>query len=106
MTEGTEGNILMLKLIPVLVGGLVSVLGSCSADNASVASAKGPCNADATQGLIGKPKPTDGEAMRITNSKAVRQIEPGQMVTHDFREERVTIETDPASGRVVGARCG
>ncbi|MBY5694402.1 I78 family peptidase inhibitor [Rhizobium leguminosarum] len=68
--------------------------------------AQGPCNADAAQSLIGKPKPTDVEAMRITNSKTVRQIEPGQMVTHDFREDRVTIETDPASGRVVGARCG
>jgi hypothetical protein len=95
----------MLKLTPVLVG-LVSVLASCSAYTASTAPAKGPCNADAAQSLIGKPKPADAEAMRITNSRTVRQIEPGQMVTQDFREERVTIETDPKSGRVVGARCG
>ncbi|KAF5881204.1 MULTISPECIES: I78 family peptidase inhibitor [Rhizobium] len=96
----------MLKPVPLLVVGVVSVLASCSADTASTTPRKGPCNADAAQSLIGKPKPTDVEAMRITNSKTVRQIEPGQMVTHDFREDRVTIETDPASGRVVGARCG
>ncbi|MBY5795915.1 I78 family peptidase inhibitor [Rhizobium leguminosarum] len=96
----------MLKPVPLLVVALVSVLASCSADIASTTPRKGPCNADAAQSLIGKPKPTDVEAMRITNSKTVRQIEPGQMVTHDFREDRVTIETDPASGRVVGARCG
>lgn len=96
----------MLNLIPVLVLGLVSVLASCSADTASTAPAKGPCNADAATSLTGKQKPTDAAAMRITNSKTVRQIEPGQMVTHDFREDRVTIETDPASGLVVGARCG
>ncbi|MDV4183139.1 I78 family peptidase inhibitor [Rhizobium brockwellii] len=96
----------MLKLIPALVAGLVSVLASCSGHTASTTPRKGPCNADAAQSLIGKPKPTDVEAMRITNSKTIRQIEPGQMVTHDFREDRVTIETDPASGLVVGAKCG
>ncbi|MBY5775412.1 hypothetical protein HFN63_36410 [Rhizobium leguminosarum] len=36
----------------------------------------------------------------------MRQIAPGQPVTHDYREGRVTVETDPASGRVVGATCG
>ncbi|MCJ8520998.1 I78 family peptidase inhibitor [Rhizobium tarimense] len=44
--------------------------------------------------------------MQLTNSRTVRQIEPGQPVTQDFREDRVTIETDPVSGRVVSARCG
>jgi hypothetical protein len=96
----------MLKFIPILVLGLAPVLGSCNADSASTARAEGPCSADAAQSLVGKPKPTDGEAIRITNSKTVRQIEPNQAVTHDFREDRVTIETDPATGRVVGARCG
>ncbi|MVA82549.1 hypothetical protein GOZ89_24390 [Agrobacterium vitis] len=66
----------------------------------------GPCKADAAQSLVGQPKPTDAEAMRLTNSKTVRQIEPGQMVTQDFREDRVTIETDPVSGQIVAARCG
>ncbi|NEI38831.1 hypothetical protein GR204_33675 [Rhizobium leguminosarum] len=94
----------MLKLIPVLVVAMLPVLASCSADTASTAS--GPCKADATQSLIGKPKPTDAEAMRVTNSRTVRQIELGQGVTHDFREDRVTVETDATSGRVVGARCG
>ncbi len=93
----------MLKLIAILG---VSVLASCSADTASKELAKGPCNPDAAQSLVGKPKPTEAEAMRITNSKTVRQIAPGQMVTQDFREDRVTIETDPKTGRVVGARCG
>ncbi|MBY5706822.1 hypothetical protein HFO38_29575 [Rhizobium leguminosarum] len=95
----------MLKLIPVLVVGLFSVLASCSG-HASTAPTNERCNADAAQSLIGKPKPTNVEATQITNSKTVRQIEPGQMVTHDFREDRVTIETDPASRLVVGAKCG
>jgi glutamine phosphoribosylpyrophosphate amidotransferase len=55
---------------------------------------------------VGKPKPTDETAMQITGAKMVRQIAPGDMVTQDFREERVTIETDPASGLVTRASCG
>ncbi len=90
----------------VLAAGLISALTSCSADTLSTAPTKGPCNAEAAQSLVGKPKPSDPEAMQLTNSKTVRQIEPGQMVTQDFREDRVTIETDPASGMVVTARCG
>jgi hypothetical protein len=96
----------MGKLILILILGLAPVLASCNADSASTATAEGSCSAEAAQSLVGKPKPTDGEAMRITHSKAVRQIEPNQPVTHDFQEDRVTIETDPASARVVGARCG
>ncbi|WP_425312199.1 I78 family peptidase inhibitor [Pseudorhizobium halotolerans] len=44
--------------------------------------------------------------MQRTGAKTVRQIQPGDMVTQDFREDRVTIETDPASGRVTRATCG
>lgn len=44
--------------------------------------------------------------MQLSGAKTVRQIRLGDMVTQDFREDRVTIETDPASGRVVGATCG
>jgi hypothetical protein len=44
--------------------------------------------------------------MQLTGSKTVRQIQPGDMVTQDFREDRVTIETDPATGLVTRATCG
>jgi hypothetical protein len=94
------------KLIPVLAATLASVLASCSADSAATTPPTGPCKPEAAQALVGKPKPTDAEALQLTNSKSVRQIEPGQMVTQDFREDRVTIETDPTTGKVVAARCG
>jgi hypothetical protein len=44
--------------------------------------------------------------MQLSGAKTVRQIQLGDMVTQDFREDRVTIETDPASGGVVRATCG
>ncbi|MET3649031.1 I78 family peptidase inhibitor [Phyllobacterium ifriqiyense] len=94
------------RTISILLIGLLPALASCNDKSGSLRPAQGLCKADAARELLGKPRPTNAEAMRLTNSKLVRQIEPGQMVTHDYRQERVTIETDPASGRVVGATCG
>ncbi|WP_200844929.1 MULTISPECIES: I78 family peptidase inhibitor [unclassified Novosphingobium] len=66
----------------------------------------GLCDAAAAQRLIGKAKPSEADAMRLTGASLVRQIRPGDAVTHDLRDNRVTVETDPASGRVTNAICG
>ncbi|MGI2032176.1 I78 family peptidase inhibitor [Rhizobium panacihumi] len=64
------------------------------------------CNPQAAQKLVGKKKPSDARARRLTGAATVRQIGPGDMVTRDFRQDRVTIETDPATGKVTQASCG
>jgi len=66
----------------------------------------GICNRDAANGLTGKDRVTDDQARRITGASLVRQIRPGQGVTMDYRQERVTIETDPGTGKIVRAMCG
>lgn len=91
---------------PLIVAGVALALSACSADGSTPSTASAPCNDEAAGALVGKPKPTDAEAMQLTGAKTVRQIQPGDMVTQDFREDRVTIETDPASGLVVRATCG
>ena len=91
---------------PMIVAGVALALSACSADGGTSSPAAGPCNGEAAQGLVGKEKPTDAEAMRLTGAKTVRQIQPGDMVTQDFRADRVTIETDPATGLVTRATCG
>jgi hypothetical protein len=93
------------KLTAVFILSFCSALAACKADPVQT-SPVGSCNEDAAGSLVGQAKPTDAEAMQVTNSTSVRQIEPGQMVTQDYRADRVTIETDPTSGRVVSARCG
>lgn len=90
---------------PVVAACVALASSGCSADQASFPAA-GPCKAEAAQGLIGKKKPTDAEAMQLTGAETVRQIQPGDMVTQDFREDRVTIETEPATGLVTRATCG
>lgn len=66
----------------------------------------GQCNSATARKLVGKPKPTDEDGKYQTGATIVRQIVPGQPVTQDYRDDRVTIEAEPASGRVVGATCG
>jgi hypothetical protein len=90
---------------PMVAACVALASSGCSADRGS-SPAAGSCKAEAAQGLIGKKKPTDAEAMQLTGAETVRQIQPGDMVTQDFREDRVTIETDPATGLVTRATCG
>ena len=66
----------------------------------------GICNREAADALVGKDKISDADAMRLTGATIVRQIKPGDGVTMDLRQERVTIETDPATGKITRAMCG
>ncbi|MBP1881334.1 I78 family peptidase inhibitor [Agrobacterium rubi] len=90
---------------PLVIIGLLPTLAACSSETATPPSSQVVCNTDAAQKLVGQ-KPTDEEVLLLTKAKSLRRIEPGMMVTHDFREDRVTIESDPQTGRVVSAKCG
>ena len=93
-----------LRITPILVFlGTVPSLVACSAGS-EVPS--GRCDSVAAREQIGKTKLTDEEARQRTGATLVRNIAPGQPVTHDFRDNRVTLETDPTSGRIVVATCG
>ncbi len=86
----------------VMLAALAGYIINASTSHAS----SGLCNLQAAQSLVGKLKPNDDDATRLTGATIVRQIAPGQPVTEDYRENRVTVETDPATGRVVRAVCG
>ncbi len=66
----------------------------------------GICKPASAETLVGKDKISDAEAMTLTGATIVRQIKPGDVVTMDLRQERVTIETDPATGKITRAMCG
>lgn len=72
----------------------------------SAAPKSGICDRAAADALIGKRRISDNRAKRLTGATIVRQIKPGQGVTMDYRQERVTIETDPRTGRILRAMCG
>jgi hypothetical protein len=91
---------------PATIAAALLALAGCTTNQKAQTPAAGMCNAAAAHRLVGEVKPTDAETMRLTGATIVRQIAPGDPVTHDLRDNRVTIETDTASGRVVRAVCG
>ncbi len=78
--------------------------GFCS--EAQAASPRGVCNPAAAEALTGKNRISDRRAKRLTGATIVRQIKPGQGVTMDYRRERITIETDPGTRKIIRAFCG
>ena len=65
------------------------------------------CDAAKAQHLVGRPADAalGAEAQRLTGARAVRWIRPGDMVTMDYREDRLNIELDERH-RVNRVRCG
>jgi hypothetical protein len=65
------------------------------------------CDAPLARGLIGQQATAElgTRALQLTGTQRLRWIRPGEMVTMDYREDRLTIELDEA-GRIRGIRCG
>lgn len=66
----------------------------------------GLCDRAAAEALAGRKRVSDDEARKLTGASIVRQIAPNSPVTMDFRQERVTLETDPATDTISRAYCG
>lgn len=81
-------------------------IAGCQNDPSPIEAQAGICKKDAAEALVGRAKVTDDEARQLTGATIVRQIKPGDPVTMDFRQERVTIETDDKTGKIVRAICG
>lgn len=67
--------------------------------------ATGACRPDAAAKLVGHAAPEDAQIQQRTGADLIRRIAPGDAVTHDFRENRITLAIDP-TGKVVQASCG
>ena len=65
------------------------------------------CNADVVQDAVGQGATAERiEAIRVrSGSKVVRVLRPGQMMTMDFRGDRVDIHVD-AQDVIVSVSCG
>ena len=92
-------------LVPLLLAACQAESKRPAAENGA-AQPQAVCNRDAADALVGKDRVTDEQARKLTGSTIVRQINPNSPVTLDFRQERVTIETDPATNKIVRAYCG
>jgi len=65
------------------------------------------CDAANAQSLVGRPATAElaAEAQRLSSAGAVRWLRPGQVITMEYRADRLNIEID-AQNQVVAIRCG
>ena len=82
---------------------MAKFLVSCTNEISAGATEALTCRPAAAKRLVSRP--TDDEIRFLTKASIVRRIKPGDPVTQDFREDRITVVTDP-SGRVISAKCG
>ena len=64
------------------------------------------CLPEEAQKLVGKTGLSDTQIKQLTKSETVRRVEPGQAVTMDYRDDRVTVSIDPVSNKITHASCG
>ncbi|MER9586061.1 I78 family peptidase inhibitor [Mesorhizobium sp. M0276] len=95
---------LLKGLSPALVA--LALTACTPAPAPTVTAETGICNPEAAQRLVGRPRLTDDDAKRLTGAAIVRQIAPGQPVIQNYSNARLTVEPEPATGRIVRAVCG
>jgi hypothetical protein len=93
-----------MKLIIPTVLTAFGLLTACSTPVQEIPAAR-ICRPEAAAMLVGRVAPDDPEVKQRTGAELIRRIAPGDAVTHDFRENRITLAIDPA-GKVVQASCG
>lgn len=83
--------------------GLVALI-ACASTGTGSQNGNSSCQPHPAQALVGKLAPDNQTILRRTGSTMIRRIAPGDAVTEDFRQERVTVTV--AGGRIVAAACG
>ena len=81
--------------------------GSGTQEATSANTGDGRCNAEGGQFAVGKPASMDllNQVRTRTGSMDARLLGPNDMVTLEYRSERVNVNAD-ASGKVVRVNCG
>ena len=97
-----------MSLRPAILVSVILLLAACATPATDTpAAVAGQCNADAAQAHVGHAASTDmvEAARKDAGADSVRTLTPGQMVTMEFDDTRLTIDVD-AQGRITALRCG
>lgn len=99
----------MRVTVPMLMT-VSGLLTACSTTEAAGPAPQGDqvarvCRPDAAADLVGHAAPDDTLIQQRTSAVLIRRIAPGEPVTHNFRDNSITVAIDPV-GKVVQANCG
>lgn len=92
-----------MKTLSMLAAALATTACATTPEEAGT----GFCGVERLGALRGRDATADlgAEALRRSRARTLRWIRPGDMVTMDFRQDRLNIDLDSA-GRISGFRCG
>ncbi|MET0268868.1 MAG: I78 family peptidase inhibitor [Sphingomonas sp.] len=99
-----------MKITPallVLLAGCATMTDTPPDPNVPDPTPTGRCDAAPAQGLIGKPGSSAlvETARRSSGASIARMLRPGEMVTMEYRADRVNVTLDDR-GSVTAIRCG
>ena len=95
----------------ILLGGMILLSAGCvpppHGDPVPPPPEHAECNAAAVQGLVGRQEGPElaAEAQRLSGARAVRVLRPGQMITMEYRADRLNIRIDTRQ-KVLAMTCG
>lgn len=96
----------MIRIVLPLAA--TAALAGCTYDTRPEPPAPGiECNANRLHNVIGKKRSAkvEAHAKRQSGANVVRWLEPGAIVTLEFRSDRLNLDLN-RNGRITGARCG
>jgi hypothetical protein len=82
----------------------LAVLSACASTSAGDHARASACRPGTALALVGRVAPDNAAILYRTHSKIIRRIAPGDAITMDFREERITVTV--SEGRIISASCG
>ncbi len=95
----------MIRLLPLLL--LATACAPAPARDQTPVMGGGACDAAPVQDLVGKPsgEALGADALARSGAKVMRWIRPGQVVTMEYREDRLNLHLDD-KGVVARINCG
>lgn len=99
----------MRTLFALALGSLTAMTAACATPQSGVSAGNmsGVCDAAKAQNLIGQPAGSDlaVKALRLSGAATMRWLRPGQIVTMEYRADRLNIQIDDQN-KVAAIRCG
>lgn len=98
------------------LAGFLPILAGCTPATPSAvgnqtpmdqASDGGSCDTAKAQSFVGEPESAEiaEQARQKSGARTVRWLRPGQIVTMEYRDDRLNLELD-AQGKIIAIRCG
>jgi len=94
-------NIVILTILGLAVSACSTVQTNTTTQTKAI-----ECVAIQAAKLVGQSDLSEAKIKQLTQATIVRKVTPDQMMTMDYRVDRVTVTVDPQTKKIIKATCG